>query len=136
MLKVYSGLARFFRTIPPLFHRYKIAAYIRSHPSCVLRHGHDKSSPLSSATSYIKSLRRCETSGNLFALGNRRTTSVSSVFHTLLRSYSCEKTADEMACPLRDPASEQLNDWKRKLKVTLLVLHYIYVVSVVLIRFP
>jgi hypothetical protein len=125
MLKAYSNLVRFFRMIPPLLHQYQVASYTRSHPSCVLRYGCDKSSPLSPLASY-KSLRCCETSGKLFTFENCCTASTSFVFHTLLiRSYSCKKTTDEMACPLRDPASEQLNDWKRKLKVRLLVTLYI-----------
>lgn len=106
MPRVCSNLVRFLRTLSP------VVPYRRdvdSHPSVLLRHsyGRDKSSSSSSlSTSYV-SLRRRETSGN-------RLVALRSITY---RNYSCERSIDKMSCPARDPASEQLNNYKKHLKV-------------------
>lgn len=105
MPRVRSDLVRFIRTLSLLPHRCDVD----SHPSILLRHsyGRDKSSSSSSlSTSYV-SLRRRDTSGSRFIAPHSIT----------CRNYSCERSIDKMSCPARDPASEQLNEYKRTFKV-------------------
>lgn len=106
MPRVCSDLVRFFRTLLPLL---PLQRDVSSHPSVLLRHsyGRDKSSSSSSPSTSYASLRRRETSRNRFI----------ALRSIIYRNYNCERSIDKMSHPARDPASEQLNEYKRNLKV-------------------
>ncbi|KAL6431868.1 hypothetical protein ACFW04_007372 [Cataglyphis niger] len=110
MSKVCSDLVRLLRTISPLLPRRRDADSY-SHPRSVLlrhSHGRDKSSSSSSPpTSYPVSLRQRETSANCLVAPR-------SIVYYRNCSSNCEGSIDKM--DRRDPASEQLNDYKKTLK--------------------
>lgn len=122
MPRACSGLYRLFQTLPPLVHRREVAASRArgcrggSHPSssfsfAAFPHGRDKSSPLSPSPASCR-----ETPGVLAV--NRIVFDSAPRASSIERFYSsCERSTGEMACPVRDPASEQLNDYKKKIKV-------------------
>lgn len=107
-----SDLVRFIRTVSPLLPRRREAD--SSHPrSVLLRHSYerDKSSSSSSPpTSYPVFLRRREISKNCFVAPR-------SIVYYRNCASSCERSIGKMDRPVRDPASEQLNNYKRTLKV-------------------
>lgn len=109
MPKVCAHLARFFRIIPPPLHSHRAIATCKcSHPSSSMsalnRQGRNISTTRLSPANCFHWPRRCRTPGD---------------YAFLVRNCSnCEKaTTDKMACPVRDPASEQLNTYKKNLKV-------------------
>lgn len=113
MPKVCANLTRLFRIIPPPSHRHRATAtctlsHPSSFPSMLHRHGRDISTRRSPPASCFHWSRPCETPAVAFAA-------------FIARSYSsCGKVTiddDKMACPVRDPASEQLNDYKKNYKV-------------------
>ncbi|KAL0109412.1 hypothetical protein PUN28_014468 [Cardiocondyla obscurior] len=98
--------------IPPLFRPDVAARRLHSHLShltAAFSDGRDKSS------SSLPPVSRCKTLGHLF-VSRVIYESVSRTLSTGRFYSSCEKSTGEMANPKRDPASEQLNDYRRKLK--------------------
>lgn len=118
-----AGLGRLFRTLPPFPRRREVAAgHVR--PPCHLSpfsraatfrgRGRDKSSPPSSPVS------RHGAPGDLRVLVNGVAFNSASLRASSTGRFyccSCESPTGEMASPTRDPASEQLNEYKKKVKV-------------------
>lgn len=114
-----SKLACLFNLRPP-FRQREVAAY--PSPSFLFRR--DKS-PLSLPAASYNLLRRYEASAHAYAIDNRRSTAFTLPGVFSIRHYNrTRKPTDKMSCPVRDSASEQLNDYKKKVKVTSWFLDY------------
>jgi len=116
MPKTYSDIVRFFRTTRSLVHRYEVVAFTQFNSSSTLGcRAFNKS-----ALQLLPASHRCEASRGV-SLIRRRIASQNCTHHHVHFVRNCshcqESIDDEMACPLRDPASEQLNDYRRKFKV-------------------
>lgn len=127
MPKACSDSVRIIRTIPPLLLRAwrynKKVKTAYSHSLFTTNYESDKSpsSSLLSVTYCRRGVVR-----NLFAFRD-----CAAPFYVLSRGkhHRCETTIatiDDMASPVRDPASEQLNDYKKKLKVHACVCSYVF----------
>lgn len=127
MPQVYAYSVRLFRILPPPLQCMTVAPTF-FHPSMPLFRWYARGtrSLRSSSTSSYDYLHRYEVPGNVLRTVLRNRTAVAAVATYFapcisVRSYnSCKRPIvdqTKMACPVRDPASEQLNDYKRKLKV-------------------